>query len=157
MNLEISHFSSCKILKQSTHRTINFSILVHIENFPSFVTSRAECRSVSIKFNNTEWYIKIELYKYCQTSKESIRVTSSSLDTPETLCVFVYGRRSDQKECSFDVNANFKLKQSSTAIEKQFLQTCKFSFDSTKQHDSWAWGFPKFARIDVFLKGFLFV
>ena len=54
-NLEISYLASSKILKQSTHRNIQFSIL--IENFHSFVTSKAKYESVSINFNNTEWYI----------------------------------------------------------------------------------------------------
>ena len=145
MNLEISHFSSSKILSQSTHRTIKFSILVHIEHFHSFVTSKAEYESVSINFNNTEWYIKIRLYKYCQTSKEDIRVTSSSSDQPETLGAFVCGKRSDRKECSFDVEESFKFKRPTTAQENR--ESHKFCFNSTKQYESW--GYRNFAKIDV--------
>ena len=149
MNLEISHLTSSKILSQSTRRTFKFSISVHIENFPSFVTSKAECQSVSVNFNNTEWYIYVQLFKYCLTSKEYIRITSSSTEQPETLGVFVCGRRSDRKECSFDVNAIFKFKRPSTAREMQFSQSHKFCFNSTKHYA--AWGYRNFAKIDVIL------
>ena len=147
MNLEIIHFSSSKILKQSTQRTFKFSILVHIENFPSFVTSKAEYESVSIHFNNTEWYIKINLRKYCQTKEYYISVTSSSSDQPETLAAFVFGRRRDRKECSFNVDATSKFIQPDTAQED--MESHKFVFSSTKQ--CIGWGRPEFARIDVFL------
>ena len=135
-----------KILKQSTNRTIEFSILV--ENFPSFVTSKAEYKSVSTYFNNTEWYISIEWFKYSQTSKQNIYVTPSSSDQPETLGAFVYGRRSDQKECSFNVGAIFKFKQPLRA-ENFGHFSHKFIFNSTNDYD--ARGSRAVARIDVFL------
>ena len=150
MNLEISHLTSSKILSQSTHRNIKFSIL--IENFNSFVTSKAECNSLSINFNNTEWYIYVQLYKYDQTSNEYICVTPSSSDQPETLAAFLCGRRSDRKECSFNVDEIFKFKQPSTAREYRLLR--KFSFDSTK--DYFDWGYRNFARIDVIFAFFYF-
>ena len=135
--------ASSKILKQSTHRTIQFSVLV--ENFPSFVTSKAEYKSVSINFNNTEWFVKIELHKYGQTSKESVSVTSSSTERPETLAAFVYGKRSDWIECSFFVGATFKFKRPSTTDEMRYSH--KFSFNSTTNLNSW--GCRQLARIDV--------
>ena len=135
--------ASSKILKQSTQRTIQFSILV--ENFHSFVTSKAEYESVSINFNNTEWYIYVQLFKYCLTSKEYIRITSSSTEQPETLGVFVCGRRSDQKECSFDVDETFKFKRPLTAKEVRYSH--KFNFNSTRNLDSW--GSRQLSRIDV--------
>ena len=136
-----------RILSQSTNRTIKFSILVHIEHFPSFITSKAEYDSVSINFNNTEWYIRIELYKYCQTSNKSIYITPSSPDQPETFGAFVCGMRGDQKACSFIVNAIFKFKRPSTAKEIRYSH--EFSFNSTKHYA--AWGSPAFAKIDVIL------
>ena len=145
MNSEIYHFTSSKILKQSTRRNIQFSILVYIENFPSFVTTKAEYESVSINFNNTEWFVTINLYKYCQTNKGNIRVTPSSPDQPETLAAFVCGRRGGQKECSFDVDAIFKFKQPA----REDRESHKFCFNSTKHYDSW--GYRKLARIDVIL------
>ena len=145
MNSEIHHLTSSKILKQSIRRNIQFSILVHIENFPSFVTSKAEYDSVSINFNNTEWYVRIELYKFYQESNEYIRVTPSSADQPETLAAFVCGERSDQKECAFDVDATFKFKQPA----REDRESHKFCFNLTKHYDSW--GYRKLARIDVIL------
>ena len=103
--------------------------MIRVENFPSFVTSKAEFKSKRINAYGTEWYISIELYKYCQTSGEDVRVTPSSSDQPETLGVFVYGERSDRKECSFDVDATFKFKQPVTAQEYRYLRTRKFCFD----------------------------
>ena len=137
--------TSSKILKQSTHRNIQFSIL--IENFHSFVTSKAEYESVSIDFNNTKWFIKIELYKCGQTSNNDIHVTPSSTERLETLVVFVCGRRSDQKEYSFAVDTILKFKQPIAAKEIQFSQ--KFEFTSTKNY--LAWGYRSFAKIDVIL------
>ena len=144
-DLEISYMSSSKILKQSTQRTIQFSVLV--ENFRSFVTSKAEYESVSINFNNTEWYVRIELYKYCQESNEYIRVTPSSPEQPETLGLFLCGRRSDQKECSFDVGATFKFKRPRTAQKNRISH--KFCFNLTNHDESR--GERRFGRIDVIL------
>ena len=136
-------------MKQSTHRSIQFLILV--ENFPSFVTSKAKYDSVSINFNNTKWYISINLCKYCQTKKDYISVTPSSSDQPETLAANVCGERSDQKECSFSVDATFKFKRPSTAREKRYSQ--KFIFESTdKGHYGYdSWGYVDFGKIDVIL------
>ena len=128
-------------------RTFKFSISVQIEDFTSFVTSKAKYESVSTNFNNTEWYIKIRLYKYCQTSKEFIQVTSSPSDQPETLATFVCGKRSDRKEFAFDVDATFKFKQPTTAQENRLSH--KFCFNSTKQYESW--GYRNFAKTDVIL------
>ena len=134
-------------MKQSTHRTIKFSILVRIENFPSFVISKAKYKSVFINFNYTEWFIKIRLYKYCQTSKQNIHVTSSSSEQPETLGAFLCGKRSDQKKCSFVVEATFKLRKIPRAMEWRYSQ--KFCFTSTKSCD--IWGYRDFTKIDVIL------
>ena len=136
LNLEIIHLASSKILKQSAQRTIQFSVLV--ENFPSFIISKAEYKSVSINFNNTEWFVKIELHKYCQTSKENSRVTPSSPDPPETLAALLCGRRrSDPKECSFIVDATFKFKQSDTVQQGRYFH--RFCFDSTKDYYDWGY------------------
>ena len=122
--------------------------MVRIDNFPLFVTSKAVFDTKYFNAYGTEWYITISLYKYCQTRKGQKRVTSSSVnDQPETLGAFVYGTRSDRKECSFDVDETFKFKRPSTALEVQYSH--KFSFGLTKHFDSW--GSRQFARIDVIL------
>ena len=153
LSLEISNLTSSKILSQSTHRNIKFSILVHIENFPSFVISKAKCQSVSVNFSNTEWHIRVQLFKYCQAGKEFILVTPSSSDQPETLSVCLCGRRSDRKECSFNVDALFKFKQPVTAQQKRYLH--KFGFDSTTHYFNW--GYRKFAQINVIFALFYFL
>ena len=127
--------------------------MIRIENFPSFVISKAQFYSRRITAYGTEWYIGIRLYKYCQTSKANILVTPSSIDQPETLGASVCGERSDQKECSFDVGATFKFMQPATVREDQLLQ--KFYFNSTKYYDGW--GLRNFGRIDVILLCYLLI
>ena len=117
--------------------TTKFQQMIRINNFPSFVTSKAEFDTKRINAYGAEWYIAIEWYKYCQTGKKYIHVTSSSPDQPETLGVFLYGIRSDQKECSFNVEATFKLRGISIAIE--YLYSQKFYFTSTKTFDIWGY------------------
>ena len=124
--------------------------MIRIDRFPSFVTSKAEFNTKRINAYGTEWYIAIELFKYCQTRNKYKIVKSTSPDQPETLGVFVYGRRRDQKECSCFVEATFKLRHISTAAEWRYSQ--KFCFTSTKNCESW--GSRQFARIDVILASF---
>ena len=121
-------------------------MMIRIDRFPSYVISKAEFDSEPISAYGAEWYINIRLYKYCQTDKKHIHVTPSSPDQPETLAAFVCGRRSDRKECSFDVDATFKFKQPTTAQENRFSH--KFVFDSTNQHYD-SWGSYGLAGIDV--------
>ena len=143
-----------EIVRQPMSQT-QFSLLIHIENFPSFITSKAKYESKRITVNNTEWYIHLNLKKYCQTGKEYIRVPPSSLEQPETLAAFVYGERRDGKECSFDVKATFNFKQPETVDEgiDEEVVAHKFSFcaSSTKFN----WGLPKLAKIDVRFLAFL--
>ena len=122
-------------------------MMIRIDRFPSYVISKAEFDSKPISAYGAEWYINIRLYKYYQTDKKYIHVTSSSLDQPETLAAFVFGRRRDRKECSFNVDATSKFIQPDTAQED--MESHKFVFSSTKQ--CIGWGRPEFARIDVFL------
>ena len=124
--------------------------MIRIDDFPSFVTSKDLFNSKSINAYGAEWDIAIQLLKYCQccqTNNDHILVNSTSTDQPETLGVFVYGVRSDQKECSFVVEATFKLKHISTAREWRYSH--KFCFTSTENCDSW--GYRDFMRIDVIL------
>ena len=141
------YLTSLEILKQQITSRTRFTLLAWIENFLSFVSLKAAFDTKRIDVYGTEWYISIELYKYCQTSKEHIHVTSSSPDQPETLGAFVCGRRSDRKECSFDVEATFKFKQSSINPEDLDSNSDKFCFNSTTHYD--AWGYFDFATIDV--------
>ena len=91
-------------------------------------------------------FIKIQLYKYCQTSKGYIRVTSSSADQPETLAVFLCGSRGDRNECSFDVETTFKFKRPAKARKVRFSK--KICFNSKNGYCACACG-HQFARIDV--------
>ena len=122
-------------------------MMIRIDSFPFFVISKDQFDTKRINAYGTEWHINIQLYKYCQTSKEFIQVTSSPSDQPETLATFVCGKRSDRKEFAFDVDATFKFKQPTTAQENRLSH--KFCFNSTKQYESW--GYRNFAKTDVIL------
>ena len=136
-----------EIFKQLTTSRTQFSFLVRIENFPSFVTLKASFDTKQIDVYGTKWFIGIDLHKCGKTSKEDILVTSSSTDQPEFLGAFVCGTRFDRKECSFDVHSTFKFKRPTSAQENR--ESHKFCFNSTKQNASW--GYRKLARIDVIL------
>ena len=123
-------------------------MMIRIESFPSFVISKAQLESKRINAYGTEWYVKIGLYKYCQTSKKYIRVTSSSSDQPETLGAFLCGRRSDQKECLFIIDKTFKFKQDSADPEYWSSSSNKFVFNSTNHYHN-SWGYFNLARINV--------
>ena len=74
--------------------------------------------------------------KYCQTKNEYIDVTPSSSDQPEALGVCIYGKRSDEKDSSYIVNATLKLKQPSMA--KGFLVIGKIDLNTTNDyHEGW--------------------
>lgn len=120
-------------------------MIIRIDNFPSFVASKAdEYITKRITTNGTKWYVKVGLYNYCQAGKEYVPITSSSM--PEFFGAFLCGIRTDQKECSFAVEAIFKFKRPSTAREIRYSH--KFVFKSTNQHYD-SWGCPAFVRIDV--------
>ena len=120
--------------------------MVRINNFPSFIVSKVSLATPRKNLNNTEWYINVNLNKYCQTSKKEIIVSAASSDQPESLGIFLNGTRTDPKECSFDVDAIFKFKRPSTTPEYRYSH--KFVLNSMNQHYD-SWGYAKFARIEV--------
>ena len=88
---------------------------IRIENFPSFVTSKASYSTVCAVVNDTEWYISISLSKICQNEGKYIRVTPSTDVQPEDFIAFIFGKRRNEKVSSYIVNATLKYKQLSTA------------------------------------------
>ena len=96
-------------------RKTQFQIGIRIENFPSFVATKAEYFTDDVIVNDTKWYISLFLAKYCQNEKKYIYVTPSSSDQPEALGAIIFGRRNNEKYSSFIVNATFKFKHPSMA------------------------------------------
>ena len=128
--------------------TNKFRMMIRIDSFPSFVTSKAVFDTKRITAYGTEWFVTILLCKYCQTSNKYIDVNSSSPEQPEFFATFVYGTRSDGKECSFDVEATVKFKRPPTA--KEFRFSHKFCFNLTTNFFGWG-GCSTVSRIDVIL------
>ena len=98
-----------------------FHFGIRIENFPSFVVSKAEYYTDKIIVNDMEWCISLSLMKYCQNEKHYITVSPSSNDQPEKLGAFIFGRRRDRKDSSFIVYATLKFKQPPTGVGFRIL------------------------------------
>ena len=106
------YFASMDVLKHASYTLNKLSLLIRIDNFPSFVTSKAHLYTRDIILNNnTRWNILVGLTKYCQTSEKYILINAETSDQPETLGVFVNGKGEKGINCSFDVVAKFKFKQ----------------------------------------------
>ena len=123
-----------------------FSLLIRLEHFPTYVTSKGVFLTRNINVNKTRWYIFISLRKYCQTSGKHIIITPDSSDQPETLGAHIYGSHSIKKDCSFDAEAQFKLKQVPTANDHNF--TRKFCLNSSNNY-ACCRGTSKLAKIEV--------
>ena len=100
---------------------------LRIDEFSSFVQSKAHYYSDSVNVNETEWGILIDLSRYDPKSKKYELAHELSPHSTEFLDVFILGHRSQSaKDCSFDVRAVFKHKQRSLATFSH-----KFRFNST--------------------------
>ena len=139
--MDVLEQTSCVFTKNK------LSLLVRIDQFPAFVTSKACCFAEGININNTRWNISIKLRKYCQTSGEYIRIMPDSSDQPETLGAYIHGSRNHAgRYGSFDVEAQFKFKQVPTANCYNF--THKFCLNSSNEY-KYNYGTSKLAKIEV--------
>ena len=140
------YFASVDVLKHvSCTLTKNtLSLLIRIDNFPAFVTSKGFYYTREIIANNTRWYFLVVMTKYCQTSSKYICINADTSDQPEALGAVIKGKREKESTyCSFDVVAKIKFKQ---PHEKKF--TKKFCFNSSNGHEAGR-GFSKLAKINV--------
>ena len=144
VSMDVLKHESCTLIKNK------LSLLVRIDNFPSFVTSKESLYTRDIIVNNTRWYITVYMMKYCQTSAKYILTNDEASDRPETLGAYVHGECEKGNDCSFDVVAKFKFKQPHPANnEKEF--TKKFCFNSSNGYE-FGWGFCRLAEInEVFI------
>ena len=69
-----------------------------IDDFPSFVRSKAIYETKANTPKDVDWFIVIDLSKYCQESKRYITLDSTSSDTPEFLGIYFY--------CDSNLNAS---------------------------------------------------
>ena len=119
------------VLKHESCTLNKLSLLIRIDNFPSFVTSKARLYTRDIIVNNTRWYIVVVMTKYCQTSAKYISINAETSDQPEALAAVIKGKREKESiDCSFDVVAKFKFKQPHPMDdENEFTE--KFCFNSS--------------------------
>ena len=120
---------------------------IRIKNFPTFVKSKGDYCKDCVVVNDTKWFIVLNLKKFCQTEKKFIDVTPSSNDQPEALGACIFGKRDDEKDSSFIVNATFTFKRPSTAKVFRIWAT-RFDLNSTNDFHQGC-GVRAIATIDV--------
>ena len=144
------YFASIDVLKHESCTLNKLSLLIRIDNFPSFVTSKGFDYTRYIIVNNTRWYIVVGMTKYCQTSAEYIWINADTSDQPEALAVEIEGKREKESiDCAFDVVTKFKFKQPHPMDdENEFTFNSKFFFNSSNGYKD-ALCFTDLAEINV--------
>ena len=100
------------------------SLLIRIDNFPSFVTTKARYFT-GIIVNNIRWYISVSIRK-CRNVNETS-------DHPESLAAYILGTGEEGIDCLFDVVAKFKFKQPHPRDDENEF-TKKFCFNSSNSY-----------------------
>ena len=125
-------------------------LLIRIENFPTFVASKAQYSSREICINNALWNVGINLKKHCHASNRYYTITPGSPYQPEYLGVFLFGKRSIQKDCSFEVTAKFRFnKQPPTGKKLEQVFTRKFCFNAANKYSVFVNYSSALAKINV--------
>ena len=142
------YFASMDVLKHESCTLNKLSLLIRIDNFLSFVTSKASYYTRNIIVNNTRWSIVVGMTKYCQTSSKYIWINADTSDQPEALAALIKGKREKESiDCSFDVEAKFKFKQPHPMDDENEF-TKKFCFNSSNGY-AFSWGFGNLSEINV--------
>ena len=151
------YFPSMDVLKHVSYTLTKnkLSLLIRIDNFPSFVTSKASYNTRNIIVNNTRWCILVDLTKYCQKSKKYILINAETSDQPESLAAVIKGKREKESiDCSFDVEAKIKFKQPHP-MDDEKMSTRKFCFNSSNGYAD-GLGSGDLAKINVVFTFFFY-
>ena len=106
---------------ESTNKT-QLQTVIRIDDIPSFVDSKATYETIAGTFADVDWFIVIDLSKYCQDSKRYITLNSTSSDTPEFLGIYFYcGSNLDAPRLCYNLDAIIKFKR--TCFSKELLLT----------------------------------
>lgn len=138
---------SCDVLEQTSFTKNKLSLLIRIDNFPAFVSSKADCHTRAITINNVRWFIALNFAKFYQTSGKYDLIKQES-DKAEILTAFLIGvgaGRSVNKDCTFDVEATFKF-QNRPWIDQKTINN-KFYFSAKNEYQARA--LLELARIEV--------
>ena len=149
------YFTSMDVRKHESCTLNKLSLLIRIDNFPSFVTSKAHHCTRDIIVNNTRWFIILDMRKYCQTSAKYICINDETSDQPESLGASINGKGEKSIDCSFDVVAKFKFKQPHPLDDENEF-TKKFCFNSSNGYTVSS-GFGDLAMINVIFTFFVFL
>ena len=141
------YLASVEVLKQNSFTQNKLSLLIRIDDFPSFVASKGRCFTRDIDVNNTWWYICISLDKWCETRERYTALTPESSDQPDILSACIWGNDAENRKiCSFDVAAIFKFKQLEAVEEIKLIGKFHFNPSNENKHNS---DFPILAKIEV--------
>ena len=93
---------------------------IRIDDFPSFVDSKATYETKAGTFEGVDWFIVIDLSKYWQESKSYITLNSTSMDTPEFLGTYFFCESNLNAPWGrfFKIDAIIKFKR--TVFSKKF-------------------------------------
>ena len=144
------YFTSMDVLKHVSYTLTKntLSILIRIDNFPAFVTSKEIDCTRDIIVNNTRWYFLVGTTKYRRTSAKYININAETSGKPEALGAVIKGKREKGSiNCAFDVVAKFKFKQPHPMDDENKL-TRKFCFNSSNGYKD-GWGSFELSTINV--------
>ena len=109
------------VATSSTDKT-QLQTSIRIDDFPSFVNSKAKYEAKAGTASSIEWRIVIELTKYCHESKSYITLNSSSPESAEFLGIYIYCvKRIRPSPISFNLDAVLKSKH--THFSNKFKRT----------------------------------
>ena len=119
----------------STDKT-QLQTAIRIDDFPSFVNSKAKYETKAGTVNGIECFIGIKLRKYCHESKRYITLNSSSPGNAEFLGIYICCKNAASKRISFYFDAILKFKRN-FVVKNGFLSR----FNNKRSFE---------AKIDVF-------
>ena len=133
------------VATSSTDKTLlKIQTAIRIDDFPSFVNSKAKYETKAGTVNGIEWRIVVELRKYCRKSKRYITLNSSSPGSAEILNIYCVN--APAPFCSlFYLDAVLKFKR--TRFSKKFT-LYRPTISSRNQNEDCKQGFE--TKLEVF-------
>ena len=108
-------YQIASISNELTDKIHQIQTVIRIDDFPSFVDSKATYETKAGTFEDVDWFIVIQLSKYCHESKSYVTLNSISSDTPEFLEIYIYckGNPNAPPGNFFNIDAIVKFKRTS--------------------------------------------
>ena len=117
------------VATSSTDKT-QLQTSIRIDDFPSFVNSKAKYEAKASTVNGIECFIGIELKKYCHKSKSYITLNSSSPGNAEFLGIYIRCKNATRNRISFSFDAIIKFKRNFVVKNGFLSRNNKRSFEA---------------------------